>query len=76
MVKSFKYKLRPTKKQENILLAHIEECCLLYNQLVCARVQAWKKNKESLSRYEQQATLPLLKQQRESLSLVYSQVLQ
>ena len=39
MFKSFKYRLRPTKKQ--ILLAHIEECRpLLYNQLVCARVQA------------------------------------
>ena len=57
-------------------MAHIEECRLLYNQLVCARVQAWEKNKESLSRYEQQATLPMLKQQRKSFSLVYSQVLQ
>ena len=64
------------KKQEKILLAHIEECRLLYNQLICARVQAWEKNKESLSRYEQQATLPMLKQQRKSFSLVYSQVLQ
>ena len=59
MLKSFKYRLRPTKKQEKTLLAHIEECRLLYNQLVCARVQAW--DKESLSRYEQQATLPMLK---------------
>ena len=76
MLKSFKYRLRPTKKQEKILLAHIEECRLLYNQLICARVQAWEKNKESLSRYEQQATLPMMKQQRKSLSLVHSQVLQ
>ncbi len=58
------------------MLAHIDECRLLYNQLVCARVQAWEKNKESLSRYEQQATLPLMKQQRNTFSLVYSQVLQ
>ena len=76
MFKTIKYRLRPTKKQEKVLLAHIEECRLLYNQLVCARVQAWEKNKESLSRYEQQATLPMLKQQRKSFSLVYSQVLQ
>ncbi len=53
MLKSLKYRLRPTKKREKVLLAHIEECRLLYNQLVCARVQAWQKNKESLSRYEQ-----------------------
>ena len=49
MVRSVKYRLRPTKKQENILLAHIEECRLLYNQLVCSRVQAWEKEK-SLAR--------------------------
>ena len=76
MFKSFKYRLRLTKKQEKILLAHIEECRLLYNQLVCARVQAWQKNKESLSRYEQNNMLPMMKQQRQSFSLVYSQVLQ
>ena len=76
MFRSLKYRLRPTKKQENILLAHIDECRLLYNQLVCSRVQAWEKDKESLSRYEQQATLPMLKQQRQSFSIVHSQVLQ
>ena len=76
MFKSFKYRLRPTKKQEKVLLAHIEECRLLYNQLVCARVQAWQKNKESLSRYEQTKTIPLLKQQRLAFKQVYSQVLQ
>ena len=76
MLKSFKYRLHPTKKQEKVLLAHIEECRLLYNQLVCARVQAWQKNKESLSRYEQTKTIPLLKQQRLAFKQVYSQVLQ
>ncbi len=58
------------------MLAQIAECRLLYNQLVCSRVQAWEKDKESLSRYEQQATLPMLKQQRQSFSIVHSQVLQ
>ena len=76
MVKSFKYRLRPTKKQEKILLAHIEQCCILYNQLLCERIQAWKKNKESLSRYDQQETLPMLKKQYNPFSLVHSQVLQ
>ncbi len=76
MFKSFKYRLRPTKKQEKVLLAHIEECRLLYNQLVCDRVQAWQKNKENLSRYEQTKTIPLMKQQRLAFKQVYSQVLQ
>ncbi len=76
MFKAFKYRLRPTKKQEKILLAHIEECRLLYNQLVCARVQAWEKEKKSLSCYDQIKKLPLMKQQRPALKQVYSQVLQ
>ena len=76
MVKAFNYRLRPTKKQEQILLAHIDECRILYNQLLCARIQAWEKNKESLSCYEQQATLPMLKQQHVAFKPVYSQVLQ
>lgn len=76
MLKTFKYRLRPTKKQERILLAHIEECRLLYNQLVCARVQAWEREKQSLSCYDQMKTLPMMKQQRPEFKQVHSQVLQ
>ncbi len=76
MFKSFKYRLRPTKKQENILLAHIDQCRILYNQLVCARIQAWKNENKSLSQYDQTKTIPLLKQQHAAFKQVYSQVLQ
>ena len=76
MVKSFKYRLRPTKKQENILLAHIDQCRILYNQLVCARIQAWKNENKSLSQYDQTKTIPMLKQQHTAFKQVYSQVLQ
>ena len=76
MLKSFKYRLRPTKKQEKVLLAHIEECRLLYNQLVCDRVQAWESENKSLSRHDQTKTIPLIKQQRLAFKQVYSQVLQ
>ena len=76
MLKSFKYRLRPTKKQEKILTAHIEECRLLYNQLVCARVQAWQQKHKSLSCYDQIKTIPLMKKQRPEFTQVYSQVLQ
>ncbi len=76
MVKSFKYRLRPTKKQEQILLAHIDECRILYNQLLCARIQAWKNENKSLSQYGQTKTIPLLKQQHSAFKQVYSQVLQ
>ena len=76
MVRNFKYRLRLTKKQAAILQGHIEECRLLYNQLVCARVQAWESEQKSLSCYDQIKILPLMKQQRPALKQVYSQVLQ
>ena len=76
MVRNFKYRLRLTKKQAAILQGHIEECRLLYNQLVCARVQAWESEQKSLSCYDQIKTLPLMKQQRPALKKIYSQVLQ
>ena len=76
MLKSFKYRLRPTKKQEKILTAHSEECRLLYNQLLCVRVQAWQQKHQSLSCYDQIKTMPLMKKQRPEFTQVYSQVLQ
>ena len=76
MFKSLKYRLRPTGKQEKILLVHIEECRLLYNQLVASRVQAYKNSKASLSCYDQQKMLPVLKHQHNGFVQVYSQVLQ
>ncbi len=76
MFKSVKYRLRPTKKQEKILTAHSEECRLLYNQLLCVRVQAWQQKHQSLSCYDQIKTMPLMKKQRPEFTQVYSQVLQ
>ena len=76
MFKSFKYRLRPTKKQEKILTAHSEECRLLYNQFLCVRVQAWEQKHQSLSCYDQIKTMPLMKKQRPEFTQVYSQVLQ
>ena len=58
------------------MLAHIDECRILYNQLLCARIQAWKNENKSLSQYDQTKTIPLLKQQHAAFKQVYSQVLQ
>ena len=76
MLRTFFYRLRPTKKQATTLQEHIEACRLLYNQLVCARVQAWEQDGVSLSCYDQQKMLPLMASQRPEFAQVYSQVLQ
>ena len=76
MRKSFQFRLRPTKKQAKALQAMLDECRWLYNQLLEQRKLAYEELDISLSKYDQSMLLPLLKQERESLDKVHSQVLQ
>ena len=76
MLKTLKYRLRPTKKQAHLLESQLEECRTLYNHFLEARKRAWEENQESLTAYKQSGTLPALKQHCPALSHVHSQVLQ
>jgi putative transposase len=76
MRKTFKYRLYPTKQQQRLLDAQLEECRWLYNELLAARRAAWEQRQSSLRLYDQQATLPALKVARPALAGVQSQVLQ
>lgn len=74
--KSFQFRLRPTKKQRRMLDAHLEECRWLYNELLQQRRLSYEELDVSLSKYQQLMLLPLLKEERTSLTIVHSQVLQ
>lgn len=76
MHKSFGYRIYPTKSQETRLVKTIDECRWLYNHFLDARRTSYQEKKVGLSLYDQEATLRNLKRERESLKLVYSQVLQ
>jgi putative transposase len=76
MLKTFKYRLFPTKHQQTLLNQYLEECRWLYNHLLTERRDAWNQRKETLRYYDQAATLPALKARRFSLASVNSQVLQ
>ncbi|HEX3271931.1 MAG TPA: RNA-guided endonuclease TnpB family protein, partial [Ktedonobacterales bacterium] len=76
MRKTFKYRLYPTKQQQRLLEAQLEECRWLYNHLLAERKSAWEERQESVRLYDQQATLPALKAARPALAGVQSQVLQ
>ena len=76
MLKTMKYRLRPTKKQAHLLEGQLEECRTLYNHFLAARKRAWAEEQASLTYYKQAVTLPALKQQCPALSQVHSQVLQ
>lgn len=71
-----KYRLRPTKKQTQVLDDQLEECRYLYHHFLAARREAWEERQESLSYHLQATTLPGLKAHCAALSRVHSQVLQ
>src|SRR6266513_3139935 len=76
MRKMFQYRIYPTKKQETLLNETLNECRWLYNHLLEKCKEAYEQEGKSLSCYGQQATYPILKQERSSLNTVHSQVLQ
>ncbi len=74
--KSFKFLLRPTKKQAKMLQQVLDECRWLYNQLLEQRILAFDELDVSLTKYQQTMFLPELKLERPGLGFVHSQVLQ
>jgi putative transposase len=76
MIKSYKFRIFPSKKQIRILNQHLEECRWLYNYCIEERREAWKRNKKNLSCFDQQNKLVELKRNRTSLNNIYAQVLQ
>src|SRR5690348_5428609 len=76
MLKTFKFRLYPTKHQQRLLDQQLEECRWLTNHLLAERREAWEQRQEPLRYYDQATSLPALKVERPSLSGVQSQVLQ
>jgi putative transposase len=74
--KSFRYRIRLTKKQAKLLQFQLEECRWLYNELLNQRKLAFEELDISLTKYQQSMFLPLLKEERTPLNQVHSQVLQ
>jgi len=71
---TYRYRLYPSRAQEEKLLATIDGCRWLYNHFLEKLNQ--KETSKIPSRYELQATLPKLKQERPELERVHSKVLQ
>jgi putative transposase len=77
MLKSFTYRLYPTKRQQELLSEQLEELRWLWNTLLAQRKQAWEERQETIDYYDQKAELPSLKADvRPGLKHVHSQVAQ
>ncbi len=58
MLKTFQYRLYPTKRQARLLTEQLEELRWLWNTLLAERKTAWEERQETLSYYDQQNALP------------------
>ena len=77
MLKTFKFRIYPTKKQSRLLDSTLEQCRWLFNHLLAERKTAYKEHGENVTCFEQQATFAYLKEQlRPTLASVHSQLLQ
>ena len=75
-MKTFQYRIYPTKKQRAILLQTLDACRHLYNYFLGQRKDAWEKDKRSISYYDQQREIPGIVAKDGSLKLACAQTLQ
>jgi putative transposase len=61
MLKTYKYRLYPNKSQQVLLNKHLGACRWLYNYGLAKKIEAYTKDKTTISRFDLQAQLPVLK---------------
>ncbi len=76
MLKTYKYRLYPTKKQTEKLDWTLETCRILYNSCLVDRNRHYEETGKGLSRIDQQKILVKDKKNIEYLKNIHSQVLQ
>lgn len=76
MLKSFKYRLYPTLKQQELINKHIGSCRFIYNLALECKLMAWSGSKINLSCYDLIKQLSDLKREYAWLKEINSQSLQ
>lgn len=75
-MKTYKFKLKPTKEQEVTFESWVNSCRNLYNLALSERIMVYEMRKKSVSKYDQYNQLPLLKKEYTWFSEVYSDTIQ
>lgn len=76
MIRTYKYRIYPTKNQEFKMNYTIDLCRQVYNSYLLDRTNAWKNSKKSISCFDQIKSLVNDKENVELLNEIHSQVLQ
>ena len=61
--KSYKFRVFPTKKQEELLSKHFGHCRFVFNRFLSERKEAYQKDKTSLNYYDNAKSLTKLKKE-------------
>lgn len=75
-MKTYKYRIYPTKSQETLLNQQLEVCRWVYNKTLGVRKAAWEQEGKSIGMYDTFNLLPEWKKAEPKFKLVHSQVLQ
>ena len=73
---TYKYRFRPTRKQQRQLEETLEICRSVYNATLSVRKNAYERESKSLSYYDTAKLLPFWKGLAHDLTQIHSQVLQ
>ncbi len=76
MLKSYKYRMYPNREQEMEIARHIGCCRFVFNNSLQKKIEAYEKEKKSLSCFDLNRMLPDMKKEFEWLNDVNSQSLQ
>src|ERR1044072_2301528 len=76
VLKSYKLKLKPSKKIAQTFDVTLDICRELYNAALQERRDAYRQNKKSLNYHDQRAQLPEIKILRDDVAGLHSQVAQ
>lgn len=76
LIKTYKYKLKPTKSQVKTFDSWINICRYVYNSALEHRITSYKSAGVSVSKYEQYNELPAIKKELPWMAAVHSDVLQ
>lgn len=76
LTKTYKFKLKPTKQQEQIFESWVSTCRALYNLSLEQKITAYEIRRTSVSKYDQYNQLPELKKHFPWFAEVYSDTLQ
>jgi len=75
-MKTYKFRLRPSKSQRTKLMQTLELCRWVFNETLATRKNAWEQDKKSISLYDTNKLLTSWKKEKPELNQVHSQVLQ